>query len=65
MADPIVSLVDIGEDAEEGLSVDIILKDVLLFVSPRSNMVHGSGVFNAQGAGHGERMSDEKMKVKH
>ena len=62
MTDPIVSLVGMGEDGEEGLAVAILSKDGLLFVSPRSHLVHGSGVFNAQGAGYREKISGKKRK---
>jgi len=43
-----VVFVDRGEDAEEGLTVAVVLEDCLLFVSPLNNMVHSSGVFDSQ-----------------
>jgi hypothetical protein len=60
-----VVFVDRGEDAEEGLTVAVVLEDCLLFVSPLNNMVHSSGVFDSQRTSQGRRISDEKTEVKY
>jgi len=64
VAGPVTALVDREEDAEEGLPIAVILEDRPLFVPPRSDVVHGSGVFDAHGAGHNGRISGKKEKVK-
>jgi len=47
MADPMVAFVDFVENEEEVLPILVILVNRLLFISPRGDMIHGTGIFDA------------------
>jgi hypothetical protein len=42
----------VGQHIEQGLPIDIILKDRLTTVTTRSHVVDGAWKFNAKGSGH-------------
>jgi hypothetical protein len=53
VAQPVITLVDMLECIEEVLAVLVVFEDGLLFVAARSDVIHGAGVFDAKGTGHG------------
>jgi hypothetical protein len=61
---PVITLVDMLKGVEEILAVLIVFKDSLLFVAARGDVVNGSGVFYAKGAGHAETLAEKEQNVK-
>ena len=64
MANPIVPFVDVLEGVQEVIAVLVVLKDGLLFIAARRDVIHRAGVFYAEGTGHERRISEETEKVK-
>jgi hypothetical protein len=65
VADPVVVFVHAKKRRKEGLPVLVVPKDSFLFVPARRYVMHRTGIFDAQGADHGARITDRRDKVKH
>jgi citrate lyase beta subunit len=53
VADPIIPLVDVLEGVQEVQSILVVLEDGLLLVTAGGNVINSTGVFDAEGTGHG------------
>jgi hypothetical protein len=57
VAQPVITLVDVLKGVEEVHAVLVVLKDGLLFVAARRNVVNGSWVFYAKRSSHCENVA--------
>lgn len=64
VAYPMVSFIDVGKDSEKSLAVLVVFEDGLFVVLPGGDVIHGAGVFDAQGSCHDGRLSEVCTKVK-
>jgi hypothetical protein len=55
---PVVSFIDMDKDSKKCLSVLVVFKDGFLFVPAGSDVVNGTGIFYAEGAGHEKNLAD-------
>ena len=62
VAGPVVSFTDMLECIQKVLTVTVILENGLLFVAAGGHMIDSSGVFYAEGAGHGTTIAEKKAK---
>ena len=65
MTKPIVSLINMLECVQKIDAVLVALENGLSLVTPGGNMIYSASVFDAEGTGHGKRISKQKRKVKH
>ena len=61
VADPIVALIDVLKGIEEVFAVPVVPEYGFLLVATGGNVINGSGIFYAEGTGHGLRI-DRKME---
>jgi hypothetical protein len=47
MAEPIVAPIDLVQSSEEVLPISVVFVNRLLFISPRSDMIHSPGIFDS------------------
>ncbi len=60
MAEPVVPLDDMREGVQDGDAVLVALEDRLPRVAAGGDMMHGAGVCDPQGTGHGATMAWKK-----
>ncbi len=60
MADPVIALIDMLDRIEKVLPVSIVLKDRFLLVASRGHMIHCTGIFDAERAGHEASIAEKR-----
>ena len=59
--EPPVLLADfLRQEIEEGQSIDIVEEDILAPVTPGSEVIYGAREFEAERAGHGQRLDKKE-----
>ena len=64
MTEPIVSFINVLERVQEVDAVLVVFENGLLFVSAGGDVIDGTGVFYAEGAGHAAMVSEKRANVK-
>ena len=60
VANPIVSLINVLERVQEVDAVLVVFEDGLLFIAARGDVIDGTCVFYAEGAGHKGNLANNK-----
>jgi hypothetical protein len=64
MAEPVIPFVDVLERVQEVDAVLVVFENGLLFIAAGGDVIDGTGVFYAEGAGHAARLAPKKENVK-
>jgi hypothetical protein len=64
MTDPVIPFIDMLERVQEVDPVLVVFENGLLFISAGGDVIDGTGVFYAEGAGHAARLALNKENVK-
>jgi len=54
VANPVVTLINVLNGIEEVITILIVFEYRLLLVATGSNVIYGTGIFYAEGTGHGQ-----------
>jgi hypothetical protein len=63
MADPVVAFVDVLEGIEEVQAINVIFEDRFLLVASGGDMIDCTGIFDAEGTRHGQRLAKKRAFV--
>lgn len=64
MAEPVIPFIDMLECVQEVDPVLVVFENGLLFIATGGDVIDGTGVFYAEGAGHVARLTPKKENVK-
>jgi hypothetical protein len=64
MTEPVIPLIDVLEGVQEVDAVLIIFENVLLLITAGGDVINGTGVFYAEGAGHAATIAEKRENVK-
>ena len=64
MANPIVSFINVLECVQEVDAVLVVFENGLLFIAAGGDVIDGTGVFYAEGAGHAGNLANNEGNVK-
>jgi hypothetical protein len=64
VTEPIIAFIDMLERVQEVDAVMVVFENGFLFITARGDVVDGTGVFYAKGAGHKRNLAKNKENVK-
>ena len=64
MTEPVIPFIDMLERVQEVDTVLVVFENGLLLITAGSDMIDGTGVFYAEGAGHEGNLANNKENVK-
>ena len=64
MTEPVIPFIDVLERVQEVGAVLVVFENGLLFIAARGDVIDGTGVFYAEGAGHKGNLANKEVNVK-